>query len=595
MDTLNGPKRLGTLFKECVLRVPPYQRAYAWCTKPNLDSFLSDLRSHPYNTEKSYFYGTILLSRARDIRLRHLVACDVVDGQQRLTTACIFIMVAIERLRKDPEQSDLAHIYHETFIKDRLDGRKLSTVESDDGFFERYILGEATYDSSQFSTPSQRRLLEARSYFMAAIEELDVEELIRLVSTLHDSQVLVYAVESDIEATQIFELQNDRGRPLTNLEALKSFLMYGLYLYAKDDIRTDLPIVQKNFASIYRAAEIMEGMYDHRSEDELLSDHCIAFEEWRTVDGGDGWSQPKQLVRAILHDVPHDAKGAWIKNFSYRLCESFQMAQQIMEARDAENGIALGELTALGRTAAYWPLMLKCWKSDRVSGRPNFERVIRGIESFAFRAIIGGKRTDRGTSELRRWARDLDNNFEALITRLSQMRNDREILESFRFNLRSEHLFEWWGNNVTYLLWRYENHLRKRTGRQMPRLSWKTIVLPERPAVKYQRDHIEAKDPANPRLAIVVKWNPEDEERPFGEVCLHRLGNLVLDTYSSGSAKGNGDFASRISHYTGSGLQSQSELVPCFASKDENGNPIWDICAIRKRQEALEAFVIDEL
>ena len=37
---------------------------------------------------------------------------------------------------------------------------------------------------------------------------------------------MVYAVGSAEDATQIFELQNDRGKRLTSLEALKSFLMH---------------------------------------------------------------------------------------------------------------------------------------------------------------------------------------------------------------------------------------------------------------------------------------------------------------------------------------------------------------------------------
>jgi hypothetical protein len=135
-----------------------------------------------------------------------------------------------------------------------------------------------------------------------------------------------------LEATQIFELQNDRGKPLTNLEALKSFLMYGLYLHAGSDIETDLPIVQENFAVIYRASERMGGLYDSRSEDELLADHCIAFEERRTISGGDGWYQPKQLIRRILADTPIAERSAWIKRFSHRLRDTFEFGLQILEA-----------------------------------------------------------------------------------------------------------------------------------------------------------------------------------------------------------------------------------------------------------------------
>ena len=416
------------------------------------------------------------------------------------------------------------------------------------------------------------------------------------MDVLYGSQILVYAVDTDLEATQIFELQNDRGKPLTALEALKSFLMYGLYLYASQSIATDLPIVQENFSAIYRAAEKMEGLYDTRDEDALLADHCIAFEEPRTINGDDGWHQPKQLVRKLLEEIPANEKSKWIKDFSHRLRDSFEFALQIMDARDRELSIPLGELTALGRTAAFWPLLLKCWKLEKKPDRVDFDRVVRGMESFAFRSILGGKRADRGISELRRRANTFSGDFDQLIAGLDEMRRDPGILENFSSNLNSEHFFEWWGNNVTYVLWRYENYLRTIPGKQMPRLSWTTVVSPERPAVKYERDHIEPQDPANPNLSLLVKWDEADDEaRPFAEVCLNRLGNLVLDTVSAGSSKGNAGFASRVPHYSQSGLLSQGELVSRFASKDSLGNLAWDTAAIRRRQDALVAFVMAQL
>jgi hypothetical protein len=448
-----------------------------------------------------------------------------------------------------------------------------------------------------FQTPSQRRLFEAKQYFVEAIRGLPVREIAKLLEVIYSSQILVWAVDSDLEATQIFELQNDRGKPLTNLEALKSFLMYGLYLHAGPSIATDLPIVQENFSAIYRAAEKMEGLYDTRDEDQLLADHCIAFEEHRTIDGADGWTQPKQLVRQLVEEVPADAKSAWIKDFSRRLRDSFEFALQIMEARDRESSIPLGELTALGRTAAFWPLLLKCWKLDKKSGRPEFDRVVQGMESFAFRSILGGKRSDRGNSDLRRRANTFSGNFEELIAGLNEMREDGGILENFGSNLNSEHFFDYWGGTVTYLLWRYENYLRTRQGQQMPRFSWITLVSPERQAVRYERDHIEPQNPKNPNLDRLVKWDEaEDEARPFREVCLHRLGNLVLDTVAAGSSKGSGDFTSRIQHYTSrSALLSQGELVSHFASKDSTGNLVWDVAAIRKRHEVLVAFAMTQI
>jgi Protein of unknown function (DUF1524) len=126
----------------------------------------------------------------------------------------------------------------------------------------------------------------------------------------------------------------------------------------------------------------------------------------------------------------------------------------------------------------------------------------------------------------------------------------------------------------------------------MPRFQWDTLGLLERPAVKYEKDHIEPKNPENPTLGQRVKWLETDEEsKPFAEVCLHRLGKLVLDTVSAGSSKSDRCFAERIPHYTDrSALLSQQEVVTRFASKDGNGSAMWDVVAIRRRHEALVGF-----
>ena len=83
--------------------------------------------------------------------------------------------------------------------------------------------------------------------------------MLQILRTLISSQILVYAVNTSAEATQIFELQNDRGKRLTDLEALKSFLMHGLYISGHEDVESDLNVVQQNFAEIYRAAEEIES------------------------------------------------------------------------------------------------------------------------------------------------------------------------------------------------------------------------------------------------------------------------------------------------------------------------------------------------
>jgi hypothetical protein len=592
MSQADGQTTLKGLFATSAFIVPSFQRAYAWQAEPHLNDFLNDLRTHPAQGEKRYFFGTILLTKASDISSRLLNGYAVVDGQQRLTTTTIFMSLALEKLRDDRPRPELDEFY-ELFVRTRAGRRKFRTIVEDDPFFERLILRNGALGSCD--TPSQRRLLSATQYIGKFLDGLSREEVERLLTTLAESQMLVHAVETNSEATQIFELQNDRGKRLTNLEALKSYLMHSLYLHAVGDTEADLNVVQQNFAAIYRNAENLETKYDAPEEDQLLSYHCVAFLPWITLeDGTEGWSRPKQLVRRLLAGEDKGVRSDWIKRFSSQLRDTFSSTVQILDARDSCE--PLGDFTALGRTAIFWPLLLKCWQLDLDAGHSNFERAVRTMERFAFRATVAQRRADAGESYLRKWANEFTGDFSTLIDAVNRMNEWWSIPELFEFNLRVEDFYAR-ERTATYLLWRYENYLRGQPGRQFPRLGWRTIVDPANAAVRYAKDHIEPKDEKNPVLSRLVKWDPDSDETPrlFADLYLHRLGNLVLDTVSAGAAKGNRDFTGRIEHYRASGLISQSEIVNRFATPDSDGKLKWDEAAIRRRQAALVEFALKQM
>lgn len=599
MSINDGRNNLAALFNDNILSVPTFQRAYAW-ESAHLHSFVEDLRNHPTKNNKGYFFGTILLTFGKSQPSQQNTSYDVVDGQQRLTTACIFFAVAIAKLRLDPAFKQTAEKYFGRMLKEG-GTRKFHTISDDEAFFEQLLCAESggsNVSSSSCITPSQKRLFNAKVFFENIISSMDIAQVDGMLLALWNAQILVYAVSTNIEATQIFELQNDRGKRLTNLEALKSFLMHGLFVNAGDNTESDLNIVQSNFAHIYRNVEKMENIFDAPDEDQLLSYHCIAFEPWVTLEGDtDGWRKPKDLIRHVLTEVPINGRADWIKSCSNRLKDSYEITLQALQARDNYSCIPMGDLAALGRVAPFWPLLLKCWKLDNQSKKQDFDKTVRLMESFACKSIIAGKRSHTGTSELQHLAKDFIGDFKSLNSRLENLRNGWDIPRSFAFNLDTENFYDW-GRVATYLLWRYENHLRSQKGKQNPRLEWDTIVKPTSKAVMYSKDHIEPKDVENPNLAKLVKWNDDDREaRPFADVYLHRLGNLVLDTISTGSAKGNGNFSSRRTHYTAnSTFLSQGEIVTVFASKDPITNEeIWDEVAIKNRHMALIKFAINYL
>lgn len=590
MSITNGPTSLSSLFNDQILVVPNFQRAYAWKTE-HLRSYIDDLKSQPKGEGKQYFFGTILLATASGEAPLRYQKYAIVDGQQRLTTTCLFVSASTRLLNKT-EYSESAEDNYSRYIQAK-NVRKFHTIEEDDPFLERLLTkGDAT--ESDCDTPSQKRILEAHKFFLRVLTAMSLSEIASLLDTIWNAQILIYSVKSNAEATQIFELQNDRGKRLTNLEALKSFLMHGVYLNSKDAPDSDLKIVQAQFASIYRNLEKIEPLYDAPSEDQLLSYHCIAYETHVTLpDKSEGWRRPKDLVKALLNKQFKEARLVWIKDFSFRLSRSYANALQIINARDRNSCLPLGDLAVLGRTASFWPLLLKSWPADSTQNKKEFGSVTTLMARFAFQSSLANKRSDTGESTLRGLAVTFDGDFASLTKSIAAMATQWEIPKYLKVGLDTEDFYGW-GGLATYLLWKYENHLRSQPGRQTARLEWATVTDPKSVAVRYAKDHIQAKNPAIPDLKRLVKWDAHDSElRPFSEVFLHRLGNLVLDTISTGAAKGSEEFKDRIEHYTSNAqFLSQGEIVSKFARKNEEGKLIWDEGTIKSRHLVLMEFAL---
>ncbi len=159
----NGQKTLSELFATNVFTVPVYQRAYAW-EERQCEDFLRDLMEHPQDDpSKRHFLGTVLLAAKPpgDFRSRF----DVVDGQQRLTTATIFAVVAIARIAKDESLRSRGETFRLALLVSIGGERLFHTVSEDEGFMERFVLREEKPGEGDFSTPSKRRLWCAKTFF----------------------------------------------------------------------------------------------------------------------------------------------------------------------------------------------------------------------------------------------------------------------------------------------------------------------------------------------------------------------------------------------------------------------------------------------
>lgn len=580
----NAPHTLENLFKLSSFRIPQYQRAYTWDEKPQLVAFLDDLRQQTAtrrkNPEKSYFLGTLLLHDIGDGRV------DVVDGQQRLTTSVVFIAAAL-RQHKEKKVIDAKKVnvkaLRNYFIHDDIEERqKFRTIEEDNPFFRSSVLGLAEKKSS-LSSPSSKRLRDAYKYFR---EQVSDDEWVDLIQTLTSAKVMVYSVTSPADATLIFELQNDRGKRLTELEALKSYLMHLVYLHSKnpDD---NLCEIQTQFAKIYRIVEILGDTAKAPPEDAILSYHCVSYLHWTSEE----WRTPKDLIKQTVRSLDDGTDvTSWVLELVSNLHETFITVQSVLAKRDAYPELA--ELMLLERMASFWPIVVKCHRIDKQSAKKDFRRACRLMEVYAMRGYgISNLRADGGLPTLYRWARDFDDeSFPEFFNFLHGICYWYDIQSRFETGLQRRTLYQSNRRDVQYLLWRYENHLRSQCGKAVEKLSWRNYLQPADDRVRLSLEHIAAQQ--NPISETLVKWDDADEEESLADVALHRLGNLVLDSKSANSSKGKHDFSDKLEALsTHSTFLSQGELKK-WATKGGKGTLIWDINSIRDRQAHLIEFAL---
>jgi uncharacterized protein with ParB-like and HNH nuclease domain len=510
-----------------IFKIPVYQRAYSWDVEDNLKDFLSDIVNQ--HEDRSYFLGSFLF-HINDTRGEFTVI-DIVDGQQRLTTFVIFINSLIQNLISK-SSSLVSQRTKRTYIKDD-DVYKLETSNEDCSFLHNVILNEGEVGHVEINTNSQQLLLNAKIFFDEKLKCFETSLLEKIYKTAIDADVLLYVVDQITTATQIFELLNDRGRKLTDLESIKSFLMYntGLVSANPDQIITN---IQHDFAEIYRLVEKYEI-----SDRDVLRYHTIAFESCPA----DYQEKPKEFIKNKISKLvsdPNEKSNALteIVSYSKRLKDSFVIYSKIQDAKATNPHLA--RLFMIGRVAPFYPVLMNVFK-DNID---RFDELLISINTFTFRAAIVGLRSN-GESYLYTKLRNKDD--------VLSLVNDFTDENWWNINKRAKeaidytNYYEWISKNIVrFILFSYENSLRSRKG--FPQLTMKeyfTNINREKLSI----EHISA------QRAKDVNYDDEFHDR-----YKHSIGNLVIDYVASNSSKGNKNTNDKLVSFNLAPLMSQNEI-----------------------------------
>ncbi len=552
----NGLAKFDTLFNGyAIYNVPRYQRAYAW-EKKNLEEFLDDLKNQ-IDSVKSYFLGTLLFHQREKRNVLYDVY-DIVDGQQRLTTAMIFLKVLLDNL-KDMNSS----IGNEDFYKKYVyDGKvfRLEVENEDNNFLHQIVFNGK--NNIEPKTPSQKRLFNAKIFFEKELKKIKNREYLeKMFEKLITSDILLYVVNNISDATLIFELLNDRGKRLTQLEGIKSFLMYIINGLNLEEYNQPIIQIQDNFASIYRDIEEY-----NLPEDDVIRYYIIAF-EYATKEES---SKPKEFIKYKLHKKLSENDNN-IKNYIIDLSNNLKESYDIYKSLKINSlkSESLDLFKMIGRTNPFYPILIWFYRKDQ----NNLDEFLSKLNKFTFRAQLIGLRTDAGINDFYKWYRD-KRKFEVHWIYEPIKNNWWNINERVEDVLNYNNFYEWVNKNITKLiLFLYENHLREKEG--YPLLTIDDFFSTDK-RKKLNIEHITA----------INRIEFKDED--FEENYLHSLGNLVLDTTSSNSRKGNKPVSEKEKKYKFAPFMSQNEIV----SESVNWNDLNEVKAfINKRKDKLVNFI----
>jgi hypothetical protein len=582
------------IFQDQLFSIPDYQRGYAWDERQWQDLW-DDIELLDEGQE--HYTGTLVivesgkkLSDDNGVEFKYY---DIVDGQQRLTTISIFMIEMIRQFEKlgDKKAVELRKRYIVT-NKDGVPVPKISLNRDTNDFYQKRIISVESDITKRPRIMSEKRLSEAQKFFKKCFEgkkkELGNSDFTKWLDETRAKVVsqikfTVYLVPKASDVGVIFEVMNNRGKQLTEMEKTKN---YFLFVCAKlSDLGGEDLAEKVNSAWKYIYEMLMENG-ESDSEDKLLRFNWIATQNPRPIewsgcnsiketfslkDFRGNYAELRDSVRVYI-DLLRNSCKAYCDIIAPDCDKAFdwftdrKIKKDILEYSH--------KLVRLGTTASFIPLLISLRLKNIDEAR--YLEVLKLCELYAFRVFaFMEKRTTAGQSGL----------YQAAYYNFTDEWVFEDVCAEIRRNLtrfcpnedfESEvdfvgNWYEWKG--IKYLLFEYEMHLA--AGANV-HVEWKTFqkkdkkdtiehILPQTPDKQYWLDH----------------WTKKQIKK-----ATHDLGNLVVTL--DNSSYGNKGFDEKKGN-TGKGkCYANSNL---FSERELCNYADWTYSAFLERREKIAEWM----
>lgn len=576
---------LNDLFQRRLFRVPDYQRGYSW-EEQQVQEFLEDLKLLGH--DRYHYTGTVVLHKmASEGRMdedgNHHDLVEIVDGQQRLTTIVLLLDSICRSLDgfSDASKKLARGIRKNYIVAKEQNGQKLFKVSLNNDtnhFFVESILSDRQGVEGPQITSEQRldKAKEQISNYIVSNVNANLGDGESWLTALYNKVVTklrftLYQVEKAAEVGVIFEVMNDRGKPLTELEKVKNYL---LHTSNSLSIENDLAnTVNGAWAEILRQL-MAAGLVSSADEDRLLRAHWLAYynPQSRLWNGSKSIKEEFALRRyegkhkSILERLHQYTEG--VRASCICFCDAYQPNRKdAFESFRADPSARKkvtewsAKLVRVGYIATFLPLLLAI-RGRWPDSPEKYLDALKICEAFAFR-VYSWKQYKSNTRQqkifdcgykLANQELSFMGAMKILKAELAKLCSDDEFKKETTLDSPGDYWYQWRG--LRYFLYEYETTLSSKQGAS-PKVTWDELRNSDR------RDTIEHVLPQSIDGIRYwkAKFNPTKHEQ-----YVHDLGNLTLTKHNSHYQnkpfpEKKGSHNAKIPCYTTSPLYVERDLV----------------------------------
>lgn len=513
-----------------LFEVPDYQRGYSW-EQPQWEDLVNDIE-HVCDKDYVHYTGTIVLTQNGE-------RYDIVDGQQRITTLTILLN---EIYRTDINR--FAEIKSTFIERDYNHEAVLQLNKENNDFFYNVVLNDQA--NLNADTRSKQNIKGAKDYFRNFIAG-DADKADRLYQTIVSKLgFLCFVADSDKEVGCMFEVINNRGKGLSELEKIKNYFIYLSTIYQRKDLRNT---INSNWGTILQNLSKADFVSNEK-ENEFLRNCYLVFYSNNKARSWHVYDELKVRYPSTKPEIEERTIDE-MKRFVVFLCEAslhtvWFYTDSIPADRYPLHRKWLTRLRCHHVNASIFPLYLATM-SRLESDSNGVLEALELIEKLNFRVYVlpnaNVSRTDSRQGELFDWANRLFNHTDGfnfadlrqnIIHFVQQLCPTNIFVQSLTIDKDETIDYYTWGG-LRFLLSSYEEFLRESQRKE----TWNLESI-----LRRRKDSSNTND----YLSLEHIWARANRSDNFDASCIEkrRMGNFVLMGMSDNIVNQDKDIGDKI-------------------------------------------------